>query len=79
MLLLKNVVSNITALYDEYSIPEIETVFNSVIKKVKDEPKTEREISRMVVNKLLDKKKSKKASSKATIPDVNTSQVRSFI
>ena len=79
MLLLKNVVSNITALYDEYSIPEIETVFNSVIKKVKDEPKTEREISRMVVNKLLDKKKSKKVSSKATIPDVNTSQIRSFI
>ena len=80
MLLLKNVVSNITALYDEYKISEIETAFNYVIKKVKDEPRTEREISRMVINRLLDQKKTKKTNkNKATMPDMNTSQMRDFI
>lgn len=78
MLLLKNVVSNITALYDEYSLPEIEKAFNLVIKQIKDETKSEKEISRLVINKLTNKRTSNKKN-KSTIPDMNTSNMRDFI
>ena len=40
MLLLKNVVANITALYDEYTLPEIETSFNYVLKTLNNVHKT---------------------------------------
>lgn len=77
MLLLKNVVANITALYDEFSLPEIEKAFNQVMKKIKNEPKTEREIGRMVIDKLNHKRT--KSKSKTNIPDMNVSQMRDFI
>ena len=81
MLLLKNVVANITALYDEYSLPEIEKVFNKVIKQIKDEPKSEREISRMVIDELNHKQtpKLENKKKKSNIPDMNVSVMRDFI
>lgn len=79
-LLLKNVVVNITALYDEYSLPEIEKAFNTVMKQIKDEPKSEREIGRMVIDRLNNKKStSKSRSKKSAIPDMNVSTMRDFI
>ena len=78
MQLLKNVVSNITALYDEYSLTEIEKAFNSVMKQIKDEVKSEREISRLVMNKL-NSTKSLNKKKKLSIPDMNTSTMRDFI
>lgn len=88
MLLLKNVISNITALYDEYTISDIETAFNFVMKQLNNEVKTEREVSRMVIDRLLGKNKDKKQTEnqpkkqkvkKSNIPDMNTSQIRDFI
>jgi hypothetical protein len=88
MLLLKNVISNITALYDEYTISDIEKAFNFVIKQLNNEIKTEREVSRMVIDRLLGKNKDKKQTEnqpkkqkvkKSNIPDMNTSQIRDFI
>lgn len=81
MLLLKNVVANITALYDEYSLPDIEKTFNKVMKQIKDEPKSEREIGRMVIDKLNHKRTTKTADKKkkSSIPDMDTSTMRDFI
>lgn len=81
MLLLKNVVSNITALYDEYSLPEIEKSFNLVMKQIKDEKKTEREISRLVVDKLNKLKATENATKTKDkqIPNMNVSTMRDFI
>ena len=81
MLLLKNVVANITALYDEYSLPDIEKAFNKVMRQIKDEPKSEREISRMVIDKLNNKRTSKPADKKkkSSIPEMDTSTMRDFI
>lgn len=81
MLLLKNVVANITALYDEYSLSDIEKTFNKVMKQIKDEPKSEREISRMVIDKLNHKRTTKSADKKkkSSIPDMDTSTMRDFI
>ena len=81
MLLLKNVVSNITALYDEYSLPEIEKSFNLVMKQIKDDKKTEREISRLVVDKLNKLKATENATKTKDkqIPDMNVSTMRDFI
>lgn len=81
LLLLKNVVANITALYDEYSLPDIEKAFNKVMKQIKDEPKSEREISRMVIDKLNNKRTITNANKKkkTNIPDMNTSTMRDFI
>lgn len=80
MLMLKNIVANITALYDEYSLPDIEKAFNAVMKKAKGEPLTEREIGRMVIDKLNNKKApSKFRSKKNEIPDMNVSTMRDFI
>jgi hypothetical protein len=80
MLMLKNIVANITALYDEYSLPDIEKAFNTVIKQTKDDPKSEREIGRMVIDKLSKKKKSSTTSKKKpSIPDMDTSTMRDFI
>ena len=81
MLLLKNVVTNITALYDEYSLIDIEKAFNKVMKQIKDEPKSEREIGRMVIDKLNHKRTTKPADKKkkSSIPDMNTATMRDFI
>lgn len=81
MLLLKNVVSNITALYDEYTLPDIEKAFNTVIKQNDGTFKSEREISRLVVCELEKKKKAKasRKKKKSMIPDIDTSTMRDFI
>ena len=81
MLLLKNVVANITALYDEYSLTDIEKVFNLVMKKTKDiQTKSEREISRLVIDKL-NQKTTRTAihKEKTSISNIDTSTMRDFI
>lgn len=81
MLLLKNVVANITALYDEYTLPDIEKSFNTVIKQNDGTFKSEREISRLVVRELERKKKAKasRKKKKSGLPDMDTSTMRDFI
>lgn len=82
MLMLKNIVANITAIYDEYSLPDIEKAFNTVVKQNKGELKSEREIGRLVVQKLERKKsspKTTKTSKTSKIPDMNTDVMRDFI
>lgn len=81
MLMLKNIVANITALYDEYSLPEIEKAFNLVMRQTKDEQKSEREISRLVLDKLTQQKKNRPADKKkkSSIPEMDTSTMRDFI
>jgi hypothetical protein len=81
MLMLKNVVANITALYDEYSLTDIEKAFNMVMKQIKDNPKSEREIGRMVIDKLSRKKTTQSADKKkkSSIPDMDTSTMRDFL
>ena len=81
MLMLKNIVANITALYEEYSLPEIEKAFNLVMKQNKDNLKSERDISRLVLDKLMHQKKNKSVSKKkkSSIPDIDTSTMRDFI
>ncbi|MBQ8626893.1 MAG: AAA family ATPase [Agathobacter sp.] len=81
MLMLKNIVANITALYDEYSLPEIEKAFNLVVKQTKDNPKSEREMSRLVLDKLTHKRNTKSADKKkkSCIPEMDTTTMRDFI
>lgn len=79
MLMLKNVVSNITALYDEYSLPDIEKAFHLVLKQNGSNLKTEREISRMVLEKLNNKRQNKVTKKKSALPEMNTSTMRDFI
>ena len=80
-LLLKNIVSNITALYDEYSLPEIEKAFNLVMKQIKGEPKTEKEIGRLVIDKMNKLRTTKVTNKKQhpSIPDMNAATMRDFI
>ena len=81
MLMLKNIVANITALYDEYSLPEIEKAFNLVIKQTKDNLKSEREMSRLVLDKLAHRRNTKSADKKknSCIPEMDTTTMRDFI
>ena len=80
ILMLKNIVANITALYDEYSLPDIEKAFNMVMKKANGEPLTEREIGRLVLDKLNNRKTpTKSRNKKNTIPDMNVSTMRDFV
>lgn len=79
MLLLKNIITNITALYD-YSITDIEKAFNSIVKKINIEEKSEKEISRLVINKLENSKKTTiEKQNKNNLPDLNTNLMRDFI
>ena len=78
-ILFTNVVSNITALYNEYSIPEIEKAFNDVIKKIKIEEKSEREISRLVFDKLKNKRTTTNKKKTSNIPDIDTSIMKDVI
>ena len=78
MLLLKNVVANITALYDEFSLLEIEKTFQLVMKQIKNEVKSEREISRLVIDKLTNRKQPSKKK-KQSIPNIDTSVMKDVI
>ena len=77
MVLLKNVIKNITAIYDEYLLPEIESAFNAIMKRYKNEQKTEKEISRLVIAKLSGSKhKNKKGPN---LPQINLSTMKDVL
>ena len=81
-LLLKNVIVNITGIYDEYSVPDIELAFHWVSKKYAKETKTEREISKLVLDRLeYMKKKSLREKKKETVDAgaIDVSIMRDFI
>ena len=67
MVLLKNVITNITSIYCEYTIPDIEKAFNEVIKHRNGQPITEREMSRLVIDKLTTKKRKPRARKDAEV------------
>jgi hypothetical protein len=67
MVLLKNVITNITSIYCEYTIPDIEKAFNEVIKYRNGQPITEREMSRLVIDKLTTKKRKPRAKKDAEV------------
>ena len=81
-LLLKNVIVNITGIYDEYSVPDIELAFHWVNKKYAKETKTEREISKLVLDRLeYMKRKSLREKKKETVDAgaIDVSIMRDFI
>lgn len=77
MMLLKNVIRNITAIYDEYTVPDIEKSFNLIFKKQRNEPKTERELTRLVIDHLKKPIKTKRVDKTKDIPTI--SEVQDFI
>lgn len=74
---LKNIVSTITALYDEYTETQIEDAFNKIIKRKSSEGKTEREISRLVID-LLQKAPTRKIP-RNRIDSPDTQHMRDFL
>ena len=68
---LKNVISNITMIYDEYTPSMIEETFNKVIKLKSSEGKTEKEISRLVIERLQKKKKKSSKNSRVDTPSID--------
>lgn len=76
--LLKNVIRNITAIYDDYTVSDIEATFNAIMKNNKN--KTEKEISRLVIARLNSNQTQQKTNKKRqSIPNMNTSVMRDFI
>ena len=79
-LLLKNVIKNITMIYDEYSVFDIEKAFKSVMKNNKNATKTEREISKAVIEKLNKPTKTfTKKQKDNNIPTMDSIKMRSFV
>lgn len=66
---LSNVVTNIRALYDEFSDNQIETAYKKVMAKSISVGKTEREISRLVIEQLQKVPKRRVSKSKINAPD----------
>lgn len=69
---LQTVVANITNIYDEYTVNQIEEAFYKVTKKKSSSEMTEKEITRAVIEKLQSTKKKSKNS--AQRPDLNHMQ-----
>lgn len=77
--LLKNVIRNISAIYD-YSTDEIERAFHTIVKNKDVFSKNEKEITKMVVKKLESKDKPKKETKKKTaFPEIDTSKMQDFL
>ena len=74
---LKNVISNITMIYDEYTPSMIEEAFNKVIKRKSSEGKTEKEISRLVIEHL--QKNTKKRIKRSSINSPSVDHMRDFL
>ena len=68
---LKNIVSNIIMIYDEYTNSMIEDAFNKVIKLKSSEGKTEKEITRLVIEHLQKKKNKRSKKSIDNKPSVD--------
>lgn len=75
--ILKEVISRITGIYDEYTPSMIEEAFNKVIKLKSSEGKTEKEISRLVIERL--QKKNKKSSKKIKVQPPSTDYMKDFL
>ena len=77
-ILLKNVIVNISRIYDEYSPTDIEKAFRKIMKLAVSAAKTEKEITRDVLS-VLKKKDNKKSSRKhSDLPDIDVSVMRTF-
>lgn len=67
---IKNVVANITAIYDEYTPTQIEDAFKKVIRKKSSVGKTEREISKLVIEQLTKQQHTRSDLHKKNTPSV---------
>lgn len=67
---IKNVVANITAIYDEYTPTQIEDAFKKVIRKKSSAGKTEREISKLVIEQLTKQQRTRSDLRKKNTPSV---------
>lgn len=76
-IILKNVISNITALYDEFTENQIEDAYNKVIRRKSSSGKSERQISRLVVEQL--QKLPKRKASKPNTTSIDVSQMKDFL
>ena len=74
---LKKVISNITALYDEFSVTQIEDAYNKIMKRKSSACKSERQISRLIIESL--KKEPKRKKSKSNIEPMDISQMKNFL
>ena len=67
---IKNVVANITAIYDEYTPTQIEDAFKKVIRKKSSVGKAEREISKLVIEQLTKQQRTRSDLCKKNTPSV---------
>lgn len=67
---IKNVVANITAIYDEYTPTQIEDAFKKVIRKKSSVGKAEREISKLVIEQLTKQQHTRSDLHKKNTPSV---------
>lgn len=75
---LRNVVSNIMAIYDDYAASKIERTFYEVLAKPENASKSEKEITRMVIDRLRQKTEKKKRG-RPKLPAVDTSHMQDFL
>lgn len=68
---LKNIVSNITSIYDEYTPSMIEETFKKVMNRKSSKGKTEKEISRLVIEDLQKKIKRRSKKSNNNSPSID--------
>ena len=74
---LKNIISSITAIYEEYTESQIENAYNKITGKKSAEEKSEKEITRMVIDLLQKQPTRRIRKNKIQSPDMNS--VRDFL